>query len=438
MTAQILQAAPPGQHDTRAKAWGFTGLLVLLYIINWGDKAIFGVVAQPIAEEFGLSASQIGLIGSAFFLTFTLGGLLAGLINKWLPLRWSLVLLAVGWAASMIPTVVVAGFAVLLISRMILGLFEGPSAALILSGVYTWHPPEKRSFPSACINAAGGIAQFAVAPLLALVAAAWGWRAAFISLAAVGIAWCVIWLLTWKEGPFGAQEPIRRDDLDAASASTVAHRVPWTTIFFTPTFIGGAVGAFAMYALITVVLTWLPSYFEVGLGYSRVQAGVMFGIPSIAGIVIILFATAIADRLLVRGVSSRIVRGIVPGIGLLLCGLALVTLPYIGVPIVAVAVVSFGYGIGGIVFPLFSSGLSEICPPGQIAGALGVFLALQTSAGLVAPYLTGVIVDSSESPAAGYAFAFQVCGILALVGAVVALVFVNPVRDAQRVLANQA
>lgn len=443
MTTRTLQAPPLGVGtDSRSKAWGFTGLLVLLYVINWGDKAIFGVVAQPLAEEFGLTASQIGLVGSAFFLTFTIGGLLAGMINKWLPLRWALVLLAVGWAASMVPLVVVAGFGVLLFSRMMLGLFEGPSAALILTGVYTWHPAEKRGLPSACINVAGGVAQFAVAPGLALVAATWGWRAAFLSLAAVGIAWCVIWLLTWREGLFGAARPSKNrpavvDAMETSAPTTGdGDRVPWAKIFLSPTFLGGAAGAFAMYALITVVLTWLPSYFEVGLGYSRVQAGVMFGFPSIAGIIIILLTTAVGDKLLVRGTSSRILRGIVPAIGLLLCGLALVTLPYISAPAVAVAVVSLGYGVGGVVFPLFSAGLSEICPPRQIAGALGVFLAIQCSAGLIAPYLTGVIVDSADSAASGYAFAFQICGILAIAGAIIAFLTVNPVRDARRLLSS--
>lgn len=114
-----------------------------------------------------------------------------------------------------------------------------------------------------------------------------------------------------------------------------------------------------------------------------------------------------------RGASSRILRGVVPGIGLLLCGLTLVTLPYISVPAVAVLLLSVGYGMGSIVFPLFYAGLSEICPPKQTAGALGFFLAIGSVGGLIAPYLTGVIVDSAGDPAAGYALAFQIFGVAA-------------------------
>lgn len=442
MTATTLDASPPTPPkiggESRTKAWGFTALLMLLYIVNWGDKAVFGLIAQPLKEDLGLSASQIGLVGSAFFLTFTVGGLFAGLINKWLSLRWALVLLSLGWAASMVPLVVVAGFAMLLISRMVLGMFEGPSSALIHTGVYSWHPPAKRGLPSACLTSAASIAKIVVAPSLVLVVVNWGWRAALLTLAGVGILWCALWLLTWREGPYGGQKAAGADtaDADAANVETAGgdqDRVPWSTILLAPTFLGGALAVFSMYSLVTVVLTWLPSYFEVGLGYSRVQAGAMFGFPSIAAMVFLFLSTAIGDKLLVRGASSRILRGILPSAGLLLCGLTLVTLPFVQIPVVAVVVVSVGYGIGSIVFPLYNAGLSEICPPKQLAGALGVFLAIMSTGGLIAPYLTGLLVDAASDPAAGYALAFQIMGIVAVVAAVIALLTVNPVRDARRV-----
>lgn len=424
-------APPPGEERSGVKAWSFTGLLVLLYVVNWGDKTVLGLVAQPLAKEVGLSASQIGLVGSAFFLTFTVGGLFAGLLNKWMTLRWSLVLLSLAWAASMLPMLVVASFAVLLVSRMVLGLGEGPTGALVHVGAYSWHPVEKRGLPGAWIAAAASIAKIAVAPVMALVVATWGWRAAFVALAASSVVWCAIWLLTWKPGPYGAEQAA--EDAEVAEDDDDG-KVPWAKIILTPTFLGSTVAVFAMYGLVTVVLTWLPSYFEVGLGYSRVQAGAMFGLPSIAGMACLFLSTSISDRLLVRGASSHLLRGVLPGVGLLVCGLTLVTLPYITAPVLAIVVVSLGYGMGAIVFPLYNAGLSEICPPKQTAGMLGVFMAIMSTSGLIAPYLTGVIVDSAGDPAAGYALAFQVFGIVAIVGAVIALVTVNPVRDARRVL----
>jgi hypothetical protein len=37
--------------ESRAKAWGFTGLLMFLYVVNWADKAVLGLVAQQEPDQ---------------------------------------------------------------------------------------------------------------------------------------------------------------------------------------------------------------------------------------------------------------------------------------------------------------------------------------------------------------------------------------------------
>lgn len=424
-SAVPVHEAPGG--DTRVKAWSFTALLVALYVVNWGDKAVLGLAAQPLADELGLSASQIGLVGSAFFLTFTIGGFFAGLLNKWMTLKWALAVLAIGWSLTMLPIVLAATFSVLLVTRMLLGLLEGPSSALLHTALYSWHPREKRGLPSACLTAAASIAKIVLAPALAVLAAAYGWRSMFVVLAVAGLVWLLAWLPSWKVGPYG-------DDSSAPATDEGGAHVPWSKVLTAPTFLGGMVAVLGMYALVSVVLTWLPSYFELGLGYSRVQAGIMFGFPSIASIVLMFLLTGVSDRLIARGATSRVLRGVVPSVGLLVCGIAMALLPVIGIPWVAVAVVSVGYAFGSSIFPLFNSGLSEIVPPRQLAGTLGVFLAVMSIGGLLGPYVTGLIVEAAASPAEGYARAFQVFGIVAIIGAVIALLTVNPERDKARLL----
>jgi len=420
-------AAPSQAGESRAKAWGFTGLLVSLYVVNWADKAVLGLAAQPLAKELGLTASQIGLVGSAFFLTFTIGGFFAGLLNRWMTLKWLLALLAVGWSVAMLPLVLSATFTVLLLSRMLLGFLEGPSSALVHTAVYSWHPREKRGLPSACIAGAASVAKIAIAPALAILMVSQGWRAAFLVLGAAGVVWAIAWLPTWKVGPHG-------EDRGRGSADADEPVAPWSKVLTTPTFLGGALAVMSMYALVSVVLTWLPSYFQLGLGYSQVQAGTMFGFPSIASLVMMFLISGIGDRLLAGGATSRVLRGIVPATGLLVCGIAMTTLPAIATPAVAVAVVSVGYAFGATVFPLFNSAISEVVRPRQVAGTLGIFLAIMSIGGLLAPYVTGVIVDAAASPVEGYARAFQIFGFVAIVGAVIALLTVNPERDKARLL----
>ncbi|MFD6216019.1 MFS transporter, partial [Nocardia salmonicida] len=268
--------ARPGDKD-RTVAWSMTTVVILLYMINYADKAVYGIIAQPLARELGLSSAQIGMIGSLFFLMFTIGGFASGLLNRWLGLRWALLALAVIWAATMLPVVFSAGLAVLIACRMALGLAEGPSSALMHTAVYTWHAPDKRGFPSALLLGAVSVAKIVFAPILTFFAVTFGWRAALIIMAILGVLWAVLWLTTWSEGPHTGSKKVTAPD--GQRQTEEPEKVPWLSIFRTPTFVFGALLFMAYYALQTVILTWLPSYFELGLGFSAQQAGSMFGIP---------------------------------------------------------------------------------------------------------------------------------------------------------------
>lgn len=426
---QDFRPGEAGGLFTRRRAWGLTGLLVTLGTINNADKAVLGIIAQPLAKDLGLTASQIGLAGSLFFLTFAIGGFFAGTVNRLVSLRWALVILALGWSLTVLPLIVSASFVVLIVSRLVLGLFEGPAAALSLTAAYSWHEPSKRGLPGALIAGAQSIAKIAIAPALAVVTATLGWRAALSVLAVAGLIWCVVWIFTWREGPY-----IRRESAKAEPAETEASEptVPWRKIFLNQTFISAAVLITSCYAMVAVVLTWLPSYFELGLGFSRLQAGLMFAIPSTVGLVLMLSISTISDRLLVRGASLRTVRIVMPVVGVFICGLLLFLLPSIGSAPLAVVVVSVGYGFCTPVMPLFSAMISDLCPPSQTAGTLGFFLAIMATGGLVAPYATGVIVDHAPTAAQGYALSFQILGAIAAACAVLVLILANPARDRQR------
>ncbi|MHA4854468.1 MFS transporter [Rhodococcus sp. MSC1_016] len=410
------------------QAWTMTLMLVALYMLNWADKAVLGIVAQPLKDEFGFTAAQIGLAGSLFYLTFSLGGFLAGPLNRWMGLRWALVLMAVVWAASMLPMVFAASFAVLIASRCLLGLGEGPNSALANTAAFSWFPEEKRGLPAAAITSGGSIAKIAFAPILAIVTSTFGWRAAFITLAIAALIWVPIWMALWRPGPYGEQRntanKARQDP-----ATRAANRASLRRTMLTPTFIGGFFAATAMYAIAAMVITWLPSYLEVGLGYSRVTAGSLLAVPSIAAFVCLLSASALIDRAISRGANVRLMRAVIPAIGLVICGLSLIAVPYIGSAVLVVALVSIAYGLGIGILPQLNAVMSMIFPRHQVAGGLGIFLALTSLGPLVAPYVSGLIIDGATNPADGYATAFQTIGVVAVIGAVIALLAVNPVRD---------
>lgn len=419
---------PPAQ--SRRVAWSMTAVVIFLYTINYADKAVFGIIAQPLARELHLTSPQIGMVGSLFFLAFTIGGFASGLLNRWLGLRWALIALAIIWSVSVLPLLISATLTVLIASRMVLGLAEGPSSALMHTAVYSWHAPEKRGLPGALLLGAVSVAKIIFAPLLALITVNFGWRAALITLAMLGAVWCALWLATWTDGPFAS--PARALE----TGSTEQASVPWMKIFRTPTFLFGALLFMGFYALQTVILTWLPSYFELGLGYTALEAGSMFAIPSFVALFYMIALSRLSDRMLSRGSTSRRARGILAAASVVFCAVILVFIPYVKSPILVVVLISVAYGVGSGAAPLLNAAVSVVCPPRQLAGTLGVYMAIMAIGGLIAPYLAGVIVDGAASKAEGFALAFQIVGAAAGVFAVLALFFMNPDRDRERVLGS--
>ncbi|MFC0446943.1 MFS transporter [Rhodococcus jostii] len=403
-----------------------TGLLVTLYALSSADKAVFGLITVPLREELHLSATQIGMTGSIFFLAYSLGGFLAGPLNRMLTLKWAIALIAILWSAVLLPLIVWATFAALLISRTLLGMTEGPASALQHTAAYSWHAPAKRGLPGALITSGTTIAKIAIVPVLAFVMHAHGWRATVLVLAAASALWVVPWLITWFPGPYlGVGKP---GTADAATEPAV----PWRHIVQSRTFLGGLLAVIPAYMLISVVLQWLPSYFENGLGYSQLQSGWMFAFPSFVGFAALIGGSVLSDRAVARGWSVRAVRVIAPAIGIIIAGCLLLALPSIPSRMLTVTAISLAYGLAIAAFPLFTATMSEICPPRQLAGTLGIFLAMQSLGGVIGPLATGIILDSAATPVAGYQLTFQLIGAIGAVSALLAVSLADPARDRSR------
>ena len=68
------------ERRTPKGAWLIVALLFFFMAINFADKAVIGLVAIPLMQELKPSPSEFGLIGSSFFLLFSLSAIVTGFI----------------------------------------------------------------------------------------------------------------------------------------------------------------------------------------------------------------------------------------------------------------------------------------------------------------------------------------------------------------------
>jgi hypothetical protein len=124
-------------------AWTITGLLFLYMLINFADKAVVGLAAVPIMQEFELTPRQFGLVGSSFFFLFSLSAVLVSFVANRLAAHFVILALALSWAVVQFPMVGAVGLATMLACRILLGAGEGPAFSVAVHALYKWFPDEK-------------------------------------------------------------------------------------------------------------------------------------------------------------------------------------------------------------------------------------------------------------------------------------------------------
>src|SRR5271156_1183722 len=158
-------------------------VLSAINLLNFYDRQVTGALVEPMRKEFGLSDTQIGLLGSAFIWIYALVGVPLGRIaDVWSRKR----LLAMGvtvWSALTAAAGLAASFKFLLLTRCGVGVGEAVCAPVGTSWIGDLFPPDRRarvlSLFMLGVPVGGALSFLVCGP----IAQAWGWRAAMVSAA---------------------------------------------------------------------------------------------------------------------------------------------------------------------------------------------------------------------------------------------------------------
>lgn len=418
---------------TRRRARTVLAVLALFIVINAADKAVLGLTAGPIKDELGLTATEFGTIASSFYLLFSLSAVSVGFLGDRIRPRPLLAVLALVWAAAQLPILLpAAGFGALVATRVMLGAGEGPGYPLANYTAFTWYPEKRRALPSAVVVAGGAGGTVLAAPLVVLVSETLGWRAAFGLLGAVGLLWTALWLRVGGGGPHTAR--LGPGDIPSPAATGT---VPFRRVVTTGTWLGATLSTFAVMWTLALGFAWLPLYLEEQAGFSTAQVSAIVGLPALSMAVLVLTAGALAHRLLRRGATARLAQGLLGALLPLLAGGCLLLMTRApSAALLPLLVLAFSAGNGQT--PLTNAAIADICPPGRRSAALGLSYALAALSSLLAPYVTGRIIDAAPTEAVGYDRAFDLTAWLLIAGAVLSMLLIRPDRDARNLLGHTA
>jgi MFS transporter, ACS family, D-galactonate transporter len=408
----------------RKRAWLTVGLLFLFTLINFADKAVIGIAAVPIMQELKLSPREFGLVGSSFYLLFAVSAVATGFLVNRLQTRWVLLAMALVWALTQFPMIGNIGFGTLIAARIALGAGEGPATPVALHATYKWFPNELRALPTAIIVQGGAFGVMVALPFLNWTIVHYSWHWAFGALGFVGLVWCALWLALGREGSVVAGA--------AQDRSRALNRMSYGTLLSSPTILGCWAAAFGANWTLSLALAWQGAFLIKGLGLAQGAIGLLGALPAGGSVIAVLMAGWYSQRLLSRGVSSRLARGLLGGLCVALGGAALVAMPYLPGIAAKVTMTTLGVALPSVIFVISNTVIGEVTPPSQRGALLAIGTAIATSAGLLAPYVMGSVIENAATPLNGFNTGFAICGWIMLVGGVIGIALIRPERESSR------
>jgi MFS family permease len=415
------QATPKG-------AWKITFLLFLFMVVNFADKIVVNLAGVPIKKDLNLDPEQFGFLASSFFFLFSISAIIVGFVVNRVAARWVLLAMAVIWSLAQFPMVGTISFTMLVICRIILGAGEGPAFSVAAHAVYKWFPDEKRTLPTAILSQGSAFGVVLAAPALNWIIVHHSWHYAFGALGVVGLLWTVMWLAMGEEGPL----------VPSAAQAADEVRVPYLNLLTSRTFMGCVAATFGAYWALSLGLSWFTSFIIEGLGFSQDDAGWITSLPWAFGAVIVVVTGWISQVLMARGFSTRIARGVLGSVPLIVGGLIIATLPYIDSAGLRLALLVIGSGLCGSIYVVCPPMIGEFTPVTQRGAVIAIYGALYTVAGVLAPLVMGSVIQRATTPLAGYMTGFTINACILVASGLLGLLLLWPNTERARLMGDAA
>lgn len=407
------------------KRWLIIVQFLLCYLVLYMDRSNMSIAGPSMMKEFNWSATQFGLVSTAFFMGYACTMIIGG----WLADRFGggkvIIFGALWWSIFVFLTPFGTSLGLMVIIRMMMGMGEGVALPAISSMVAKWIPKKEAGLAQGICLVGVPLGITLTMPLAAWIIQAHSWKMVFWTFAFTAPIWILIWLRFGKDKPendpnLSKEELAYIKSTQGGSQETASRYTDLTPkdIFSTPSVWTGAVSFFCTNYLFYLFMTWLPTYFMKGRGLQLGQSALYTMMPYIVAVFTYPIGGYLADKAAAK-FGDNIGRKIFPVFGMISAGILLILGSQAANAVNAVALISASNGLlcltmgGYYSMPMVFSRKNA----GKITGLWSTFA---TIGGITAPLLTGVVVD-----AYGYTFALYLGACISIIGSLILLTTVR-------------
>ncbi|MDH6194369.1 MFS family permease [Mycobacterium frederiksbergense] len=376
-------SSPPNDVHGPRRAWAAVALLTLVGTLNYVDRFLPAVLAEPIKRDLALSDTAIGVInGFGFLIVYAVlgifvarmadrgafGAVITGCVTLW-------------GTMTMLGGAVQSGFQ-LALTRVGVAVGEAGSTPAAHAYVARNFAQDRRAAPLAVLTFAIPLASGASLIGGGLLAENLGWRTAFVVMGALSVVVAPLVLLV-----VGARQSL---------PTTVAHEraatVNWWDLLRKRSFmiivVGTAFVSAAGYSLTTFAPAFLMRTRSMSLSAVGLEYGLATGLTGVLGLLIVGW---LADRLAAR--DPRWLLWIVVATTGLLLPASVLAFTVEG-RLECVWFLALSYAIGTSYLAPSIAAIHRLVLPEQRATASAIFLFFNAILGSVGPFVTGLISDT--------------------------------------------
>lgn len=413
--------------------WAILLFITLIYFIQFVDRVIISLATEPIMEEFGFSASQWGIILSAFFWGLVPFSIISGLAADRYGSKKVFLVGAVFWSIFTAGTALAFNYVSFLVARVLFGVGEGPSLSNGVRIVTNWFSPREYSSALGVAFAGVYLGPALASPVIVWMISSYGWRSPFYAMGVMGILWAICWYKIYTDRPeknrfMNSQEKewLLAEQGDIAKSTDSGKNKSLKELLTVPkgfrvSMIANLWGFFCVGYALFFLLTWLPGYLSMERGLSLQSMGWALTIPWIGAALGQAIGGRCSDMIYKKTGSRRIAR-------------AYWTTGWFAVLMVSLIFVVKIQSVSGAVTFLTISAISlasAAAPLGAVvaetvpekAGSFGGFSQVaQTLPGIIAPIVTGFIVEATGS----FSMAFYLAAAIIGSGVIIIGLFLKP------------